>query len=77
MGSVTFTFPVTTCAICGERDWRHVSVLGAGGSYCAGCSAIAMLGVRVLQDRHMAECRRTGVFTLTPQWKPAKEGGSP
>jgi hypothetical protein len=66
----TISLPITTCSICGERDWRHVYVLGAAGAYCRPCSTIAILKVERLQASHMAECWRSGVFSLTPTWKP-------
>ena len=68
---ITIHFPITTCAICGERDWRHRGVLGAEGSYCTTCASVAHYHVRQLQAAHMAKCWKTGVFSLTPQWRPA------
>jgi hypothetical protein len=66
----TIRFPITTCKICGERDWRHVSVFGAQGEYCRTCAGVAMLGVARLRAEHTASCWKTGVFRLTPMWEP-------
>jgi hypothetical protein len=66
----TISFPLTTCKICGERDWRHVSVVGARGAYCLPCSIVAMQGVARLRATHKSFCWETGVFSLTPLWEP-------
>jgi hypothetical protein len=66
----TINLLVSACAICGKRDWRHVSVLGASGAYCMACAFKALREVGNLRARHQRDCFQSGVFSLTPMWKP-------
>jgi hypothetical protein len=66
----TINLPISACAICGKRDWRHVSVLGASGAYCMACSYKALRDVGDLRARHQRDFFQSGVFTMPPMWKP-------
>ena len=57
-------FPITTCRLCGERDWRHVAVLGAVGSYCRGCAVIVMFNAETHRLKAFAKMKESGVFVI-------------
>jgi hypothetical protein len=75
----TISFPLTTCAICGDRDWRHVSVLGAKGAYCHQCSVVAMVGAADNRLRPTMQLRDDDVVAVTqrPLWEPPKADVKP
>lgn len=71
----TITIPILSCAACGLRDWKHVSVLGAKGVYCEACAWKTVAIVKDLRGKHLRDGWASGVITLpTPMYDPACSG---
>jgi hypothetical protein len=71
MEAYTIRMPVTTCALCGDRDWRHVKVWGATGSYCRSCAWVVVMASRRHADERLAADLLRGVIRIpTPAYTP-------